>query len=55
MPAILNTSFNGRAEPIVESPADAVRSFQALPLDFLALGPYLIRKSPPTVGPAPNA
>jgi carbamoyltransferase len=41
IPAIINTSFNMHEEPIVESPADAIRAFQAGHLDHLALGPYL--------------
>jgi carbamoyltransferase len=42
LPVLLNTSFNGPGEPIVETPSDAVRTFMALGLDFLALGPYLL-------------
>jgi carbamoyltransferase len=41
IPAIINTSFNMHEEPIVESPADAIRAFQAGHLDHLALGPFL--------------
>ena len=42
LPVVLNTSFNGPGEPIVETPSDAVRTFMTLGLDFLALGPYLV-------------
>lgn len=42
LPVVLNTSFNGPGEPIVETPSDAVRTFMSLGLDFLALGPYLL-------------
>ncbi len=40
--ALLNTSFNGRDEPIVGSPADAVRTFADLKLDTLAIGPFVV-------------
>jgi carbamoyltransferase len=35
--ALINTSFNGRGEPIVSSVADAVACFRRLGLDFLVL------------------
>ncbi len=35
VPVVLNTSFNGPAEPIVESPEDAVRFFRTSELDRL--------------------
>jgi len=41
---VLNTSFNNNHEPIVDSPEDAVRTFLITDLDFLVLGPYIIRK-----------
>ena len=40
--ALLNTSFNRRGEPIVESPDDALRTFEWTSIDVLALGPCLI-------------
>jgi carbamoyltransferase len=40
-PLVLNTSFNGYGEPMVESPQDAVRSMHAMGLDALAIGDYL--------------
>jgi carbamoyltransferase len=46
VPVILNTSFNLRGEPIVCSPKDAIRTFYSSGLDFLALGDWLIAKSP---------
>lgn len=45
LPMVVNTSFNIHEEPIVCSPADAVRAFQKGHLDMLALGPFLA-KSP---------
>lgn len=43
-PVLLNTSFNDRGEPIVNSAADAVRSFLALGLDFLLIDGVLVRR-----------
>ncbi|MEW1739295.1 carbamoyltransferase C-terminal domain-containing protein [Nocardia beijingensis] len=39
---VLNTSFNGPGEPIVNSPADALRSGAQLGLDAIVIGDYLI-------------
>ena len=44
-PVIVNTSFNVRGEPIVESPEDAFRCFMGSDLDFLAVGNSILRKS----------
>ncbi|MBF0184049.1 MAG: hypothetical protein HQM06_06650 [Magnetococcales bacterium] len=44
MEILLNTSFNGRGEPIVETPRDAVESFLRLPLDYLYLDGYLLAR-----------
>ena len=41
---LVNTSFNVRGEPIVESPLDAVRCFMRTEMDALAMGPCLLRK-----------
>ena len=41
LPIVLNTSFNIR-EPIVTSPAEAIRTFLNSSMDALALGPYLL-------------
>ena len=45
-PMRLNTSFNVLGEPIVHSPADAIRCFYSTGMDALALGDYLIVKNP---------
>jgi carbamoyltransferase len=42
IPAVINTSFNMHEEPIVCSPADAVRAFLLGNLDYLAIGPFLV-------------
>lgn len=44
IPVLLNTSFNGPGEPIVETPAEAVEGFQRLNLDALAMAGWLITK-----------
>lgn len=36
-PVVINTSFNGRGEPIVDNGTDALRTFTQLGLDFLVL------------------
>jgi carbamoyltransferase len=43
-PVLINTSFNIRGEPIVCTPADAVRCFLGTDIDFLAIGPFLVSK-----------
>ncbi len=43
-PAVVNTSFNVRGEPIVCTPLDAYRCFMRTEMDYLVLGPYLLDK-----------
>jgi carbamoyltransferase len=43
-PISLNTSFNSYDEPVVCTPDDAIRSFAHMPLDAMAIGPYLVRR-----------
>ncbi|MBI5477726.1 MAG: hypothetical protein HY906_02655 [Deltaproteobacteria bacterium] len=45
IPAVLNTSFNVKGEPIVCSPADALRCFFGTGMDALAIGDFLIEKA----------
>ncbi len=42
VPSVINTSFNTHGEPIVCTPADALRLFQQRRVDALALGPFLL-------------
>ncbi|MBI4161486.1 MAG: hypothetical protein HY509_03470, partial [Acidobacteria bacterium] len=42
---IINTSFNVRGEPIVCTPEDSYRCFMRTEMDYLALGPFLLRKA----------
>jgi carbamoyltransferase len=43
IPSLINTSFNMHEEPIVNSPEDAVRAFTLGALDYLAIGPFLVK------------
>jgi len=42
---LVNTSFNVRGEPIVNTPFDAYRCFMRTEMDVLALGDYVLLKS----------
>jgi len=44
VPVVLNTSFNLKGEPIVNTPANAFSTFQRSGMDTLVLGNCLIRK-----------
>lgn len=43
-PAIINTSFNIRGEPLVCSPEDAFRCFMRTEMDYLVMGSFLLDK-----------
>ena len=44
VPAVLNTSFNVRGEPMVGTPDDAIRCWATTGLDRLVLGPCVVSK-----------
>jgi len=44
VPVILNTSFNLKGQPIVETPRDALMTFFGCGLDALLVGNFLVRK-----------
>ena len=44
VPILVNTSFNVRGEPIVETPADAYKCFMRTDLDYLCIGSFLLDK-----------
>jgi carbamoyltransferase len=46
VPVVLNTSFNVRSEPIVNTPVDAIRCYFGTGIDALAMPPYLFVKEP---------
>lgn len=43
---VLNTSFNIKGEPIVNTPDDAVKTFLNTSIDVLAIGSYLVTEKP---------
>jgi len=43
-PLLVNTSFNVRGEPIVNTPADAFNCFMGTELDFLVIGNCILDK-----------
>ena len=44
-PVLLNTSFNDNGQPIIETPKDAVKTFENIDLDYLVIGNYLVTKN----------
>lgn len=48
---IVNTSFNMHEEPIVCSPADAIRAFRIGHLDYLAIGGFIVPSPAPISHP----
>jgi carbamoyltransferase len=44
VPVLMNTSYNLRGEPIVATPADALRTFHTSGLDYLVMERFLISK-----------
>ena len=44
-PLLVNTSFNVRGEPIVNTPEDAYRCFMRTEMDYLVMGNYLMAKT----------
>jgi hypothetical protein len=43
-PIVLNTSFNNNAEPIVNTPTDALNCFLSTHIDALIVGDFLVTK-----------
>ncbi len=44
VPVLLNTSYNLRGEPIVNTPQEALNTFAASDIDQLVMGPFLVKK-----------
>jgi len=44
VPVVLNTSFNARGEPIVETPANALATFFSVGIDVLFIEDYMVTK-----------
>ena len=45
LPVVVNTSLNTAGRPMVDDPRDALECFGSAPVDALAIGPYLVRRS----------
>lgn len=45
VPVVVNTSFNVKGEPIVCTPADALKCFYGTDIDFLVIGDFIVRKA----------
>jgi carbamoyltransferase len=45
VPVVVNTSLNTAGRPMVDDPRDALECFGSAPVDALALGPFLVRRS----------
>jgi carbamoyltransferase len=44
VPVVINTSFNTAGRPMVDDPRDALECFGSAPIDFLAIGPFLVSR-----------
>lgn len=44
VPVLINTSFNLRGEPIVNTPTDALKTFRNSDIDTLVMGNHIVRK-----------
>ena len=49
LPVVVNTSLNTAGRPMVDDPRDALECFGSAPVDLLAIGPFVVRRSRPTV------
>jgi len=45
VPVIVNTSLNTAGRPMVDDPRDALECFGSAPVDLLAIGPFIVRRS----------
>jgi carbamoyltransferase len=46
VPVLVNTSFNVKGEPIVETPADAINCFLGTGMDYLVMHDVIMKKKP---------
>jgi carbamoyltransferase len=44
VPMLLNTSLNGKDEPLVETPDDALRFWKSSPIDIMVIGDAMFRR-----------
>jgi carbamoyltransferase len=47
VPVVVNTSLNTAGRPMVDDPSDALELFGSAPVQAMAIGPYLVRRSGP--------
>jgi len=45
VPVLINTSMNANSEPLVETPADALRFFESTATDVLVIEDTVLRKA----------
>ncbi|MCG7529182.1 carbamoyltransferase [Streptomyces sp. OfavH-34-F] len=45
LPVVVNTSLNTAGRPMVDHPREALECFGSAPVDLLAIGPFLVRRS----------
>jgi carbamoyltransferase len=45
LPVVVNTSLNTAGRPMVDDPRDALECFGSAPIDAMAIGPFLVRRS----------
>ncbi|MGI8700588.1 MAG: carbamoyltransferase family protein [Nocardioidaceae bacterium] len=45
LPVVVNTSLNTAGRPMVDDPRDALECFGSSPIDLLAIGPFVVRRS----------
>jgi carbamoyltransferase len=45
VPVVVNTSLNTAGRPMVDDPRDALECFGSAPVDLLAIGPFVVRRS----------
>jgi len=45
IPALLNTSFNVKGQPIVNTPLEAIETFKSTNIDVLAIGDFVLSKN----------
>jgi carbamoyltransferase len=53
VPVVVNTSFNTAGRPMVDDPRDALECFGSSPVDLLAIGPFVVRRSSARFGNVP--
>jgi carbamoyltransferase len=48
VPVVINTSLNVAGRPIVDAPRDALECFGSSPIDLLAIGSFVLRRTSPS-------